>query len=61
VAPGWISECLIIFCDTPSGGCKLSGWGKDLSKMVLDEYTMTKPIYIDLTGERVKPRCGLLR
>ena len=57
----WINEHLIIFCDTPWGGCKQSGWGKDLSKMVLDEYTMTKHIYIDLTGERVKPWYGLLK
>lgn len=40
----WINEHLIIFCDTPWGGCKESGWGKDLSKMVLEEYTLTKHI-----------------
>lgn len=57
----WINEHLIIFCDTPWGGCKESGWGKDLSKMVLEEYTMTKHIYVDLTGERVKPWYGLLK
>jgi acyl-CoA reductase-like NAD-dependent aldehyde dehydrogenase len=57
----WINEHLIIFCETPWGGCKQSGWGKDLSKMVLDEYTMTKHIYIDLTGERVKPWYALLK
>lgn len=39
----WINDRLIIFCDTPGRG-KESGWGKDLSKMVLYEYTMTKHI-----------------
>ena len=57
----WINEHLIIFCETPWGGCKQSGWGKDLSTMALDEYTMTKHIYIDLTGEPVKPWYGLLK
>ena len=51
----WINEHLIIFCETPWGGCKQSGWGKDLSTMALDEYTHTKHVYIDLTGEAVKP------
>ena len=37
------------------------GWGKDLSKMVLDEYTMMKHVYVDLTGEKVKPWYMLLK
>ena len=57
----WLNEHLIIFCETPWGGCKESGWGKDLSTMVLEEYTMTKHIYIDLTTEPVKPWYGLLK
>jgi acyl-CoA reductase-like NAD-dependent aldehyde dehydrogenase len=57
----WLNEHLIIFCETPWGGCKQSGWGKDLSTMVLEEYTMTKHIYIDLTGEQVKPWYGMLK
>lgn len=57
----WLNEHLIIFCDTPWGGCKQSGWGKDLSTMVLDEYTMTKHIYIDLTSEPAKPWYGILK
>ena len=57
----WINEHLIIFCETPWGGCKQSGWGKDLSTMVLDEYVMTKHIYIDLTGQPVKPWYGILK
>ena len=57
----WINEHLIIFCETPWGGCKQSGWGKDLSTMVLDEYTTTKHIYIDLTGAPVKPWYAILK
>lgn len=57
----WINEHLIIFCDTPWGGCKESGWGKDLSKMVLEEYTMTKHLYLDLTGAAEKPWYGILK
>ena len=57
----WINEHLIIFCETPWGGCKQSGWGKDLSTMALEEYTMTKHIYIDLSGEQTKPWYMLLK
>lgn len=57
----WINEHLIIFCETPWGGCKQSGWGKDLSKTALEEYTMTKHIYVDLTGQPVKPWYGILK
>ena len=57
----WINEHLIIFCETPWGGCKESGWGKDLSTMVLDEYTRVKHIYIDLNEQPVKPWYGILK
>jgi acyl-CoA reductase-like NAD-dependent aldehyde dehydrogenase len=57
----WVNEHLIIFCETPWGGCKQSGWGKDLSTMVLDEYTTTKHIYIDITGAPVKPWYAILK
>lgn len=57
----WINEHLIIFCDTPLGECKASGWGKDLSKMVLEEYTSTKQIDVDLTGQAEKPWYGILK
>lgn len=57
----WINEHLIIFCETPWGGCKESGWGKDLSTMVLDEYTKVKHIYLDLTAQPVKPWYGILK
>lgn len=57
----WINEHLIIFRETPWGGCKESGWGKDLSTMVLEEYTMTKHIYVDLTGAPAKPWYAILK
>jgi acyl-CoA reductase-like NAD-dependent aldehyde dehydrogenase len=57
----WINEHLIIFCETSWGGCKESGWVKDLSKMVLEKYTMTKHIYIDLIGRPERPWYGLLK
>jgi acyl-CoA reductase-like NAD-dependent aldehyde dehydrogenase len=57
----WINEHLIIFCETPWGGCKESGWGKDLSTMVLEEYTMVKHIYVDLTGQPAKPWYAILK
>lgn len=57
----WINEHLIIFCDTPWGGCKQSGWGKDLSTMVLKEYTTVKHIYVDTSGQKVKPWYEILK
>jgi acyl-CoA reductase-like NAD-dependent aldehyde dehydrogenase len=57
----WLNEHLVLFCETPWGGCKQSGWGKDLSTMVLEEYTHVKHIYVDLTGQPVKPWYGILK
>jgi acyl-CoA reductase-like NAD-dependent aldehyde dehydrogenase len=57
----WINEHVILFCNTPWGGCKESGWGKDLSKMVLEEYTMTKHIYLDMIGGPERPWYELLK
>ena len=57
----WLNEHLILFCDTPWGGCKQSGFGKDLSTMVLEEYVHTKHIYVDLTGAVSKPWYAILK
>jgi acyl-CoA reductase-like NAD-dependent aldehyde dehydrogenase len=57
----WINEHIILFCEMPWGGCKESGWGKDLSTMVLKEYTMTKSIYIDLIGKPDRPWHGVVK
>ena len=56
----WVNEHLCISCETPWGGCKESGWGKDASTMVLDEYTLTKHIYVDLIGQPERPWYGLI-
>jgi acyl-CoA reductase-like NAD-dependent aldehyde dehydrogenase len=57
----WINEHVVLFCNTPWGGCKESGWGKDLSKMVLEEYTMTKHIYLDMLDSPERPWYELLK
>jgi len=57
----WLNEHLMIFCETPWGGCKESGYGKDLSTMVLEEYVHTKHIYMDVTGAPVKPWYMILK
>jgi len=57
----WINEHLCISCETPWGGCKESGYGKDASTMALEEYTMTKHIYIDLIGQPDRPWYSLIK
>lgn len=57
----WINEHLFISCETPWGGCKESGWGKDASTMALEEYTMTKHVYVDLMGHGDRPWYGMLK
>lgn len=57
----WVNEHLCMSCETPWGGCKESGWGKDASTMALEEYTMTKHIYIDLIGQPDRPWYGMLK
>ena len=37
------------------------GWGKELSKMALEKYTLTKHIYVALTGQPEKPWYGILK
>lgn len=57
----WVNEHLCISCETPWGGCKESGWGKDASTMALEEYTLTKHIYVDLIGSPDRPWYGILK
>lgn len=57
----WLNEHLMIFCEAPWGGCKESGYGKDLSTMVLEEYTNVKHIYMDMNPGPVKPWYGLMK
>jgi acyl-CoA reductase-like NAD-dependent aldehyde dehydrogenase len=57
----WLNEHLTVFCGTSWGGCKESGYGKDLSTMALEEYVRTKHIYMDVTGARSKPWYDVLK
>ena len=51
----WINEHGVLTSETPHGGFKQSGFGKDLSLYSLEEYTQVKHIYIDQTGLVRKP------
>jgi acyl-CoA reductase-like NAD-dependent aldehyde dehydrogenase len=46
----WLNQHLSIVFDVPWGGSKESGWSKENSILVLDEYTMSKDVWIDLVG-----------
>lgn len=51
----WINEHGVLTSETPHGGFKQSGFGKDLSLYSLEEYTQVKHVYIDQTGSVRKP------
>jgi len=46
----WINDHLPLSSDTPHGGFKQSGFGKDLSGYSFDEYTRIKHVMVELTG-----------
>jgi 1-pyrroline dehydrogenase len=46
----WINEHFTLTSETPHGGVKQSGWGKDGSKYALEDYTFVKHVMIN-TGE----------
>ncbi|MDR0817104.1 MAG: aldehyde dehydrogenase family protein [Clostridiales Family XIII bacterium] len=48
VGTAWINQHLAIVPETPWGGRKESGWTKENSFMVLDEYTYQKHIWINM-------------
>ena len=50
----WINDHLALMSELPHGGFKQSGGGKDLGKQAFDEYTQTKHVYVDLTGQKRK-------
>ncbi len=47
----WVNDHLPLGSETPHGGFKQSGFGKDLGSDSLTDYTVVKNIYIDLTGQ----------
>jgi betaine-aldehyde dehydrogenase len=50
----WVNDHLPLGSETPHGGFKQSGFGKDLGSDSLLDYTVLKNIYIDLTGQARK-------
>jgi len=48
VGTAWINQHLKIVPETPWGGCKESGWTKENSILVFNEYTYHKHIWIHL-------------
>jgi betaine-aldehyde dehydrogenase len=50
----WVNDHLPLGSETPHGGVKQSGFGKDLGADSLLEYTVVKNIYVDLTGQARK-------
>ncbi len=50
----WVNDHLPLASETPHGGFKQSGFGKDLGTDSLADYTVVKNIYIDLTGQARK-------
>lgn len=50
----WVNDHLPITSETPHGGFKQSGFGKDLSKYALEEYTVVKHVMVETTGQTRK-------
>lgn len=50
----WINDHLPLGSETPHGGFKQSGFGKDLGVDSLNDFTVVKNIYVDLTGQARK-------
>jgi betaine-aldehyde dehydrogenase len=51
----WINEHLAIGSEMPHGGVKASGFGKDMSRYALEEYTAIKHVAFELSGAARKP------
>lgn len=43
----WINEHFTLTSETPHGGIKQTGWGKDGSKYALEDYTFIKHVMIN--------------
>lgn len=50
----WVNDHLPLGSETPHGGFKQSGFGKDLGADSLLDYTVVKNVYVDLTGQARK-------
>ncbi len=51
----WVNDHLPLASEMPHGGFKLSGFGKDLSKHALEEYTVAKHVMLETGGLKRKP------
>lgn len=51
----WVNDHLPICSEMPHGGFKQSGFGKDMSKYAVEEYTAVKHVMFDTTGAARKP------
>lgn len=51
----WINDHLPLTSEMPHGGFKQSGFGKDMSKYAIEEYTIAKHVMVELTGAARKP------
>jgi len=51
----WVNEHGVLTSETPHGGFKQSGFGKDLSMYSFEEYTRVKHVYLDQTGLARRP------
>ena len=47
----WINDHIPIVSEMPHGGMKQSGFGKDMSKYSLEEYTVVKHVSWDISGQ----------
>jgi betaine-aldehyde dehydrogenase len=50
----WVNDHLPLASEMPHGGFKESGFGKDLSRYAFEEYTITKHVMFDLSGDAKK-------
>jgi betaine-aldehyde dehydrogenase len=51
----WINDHIPITSEMPHGGIKASGFGKDMSRFSLEEYTVVKHVMSDISGLARKP------
>ncbi len=51
----WVNDHLPLASEMPHGGFGQSGFGKDLSKYALEDYTVAKHVMLDTTGAARKP------
>lgn len=51
----WINDHLPLASEMPHGGFKQSGFGKDMSKYALEDYSIVKHVMVELSGAARKP------